>query len=496
LKDKIQKNDRSLMGNSAWNLLGAVLPLAAGIYAIPILIDRLGIERFGLLSLIWLLVGYFSVFDLGLSRALTKILAEYSGNSRDAEMPVVFRTAIGMMLGLGLIASVSLWSVAPFLVASLNVSTRYFEETILAFKYAALGLPFILMMAGLRGALEAFHEFKALNLIRIPIGVINFLLPLPILIIDDSLGAVVLGTIATRCACIGLYYISLKRRHKNLLAHSSLRKSVAKKLVGFGGWMTVSNIVGPLMTYIDGFVISAMISASAVAIYTVPYELATKVSIIPLALIAALFPLLAQKILVDSKLARSTYFNAAYGLLFALFPVVILGIGVSEIGLKAWLGEEISVQSAPILKILLLGVFVNSFALLPFTLLQSAGYPKVTAIVHVAEFPLYFVGLVYLLSEFGILGGAFAWFGRILLDFIVLLALNLRYFPSFVGHWIMVGRWLLLAFLLCLVVALLEDSQLKTAMLFVIAVGYSWLTLLGLRKIAGSSGGLFLRKLK
>jgi len=50
--------------------------LLAALVAIPVTLRGLGTERFGALSLAWLLIGYLSLFDLGLGRALTKLAAE------------------------------------------------------------------------------------------------------------------------------------------------------------------------------------------------------------------------------------------------------------------------------------------------------------------------------------------------------------------------------------------------------------------------------------
>lgn len=71
-----------LVSSSLWNLAGSLLPLGAGLVAIPLLIGQLGLERFGLLSLAWLLVGYFSLFDFGLGRSLTRLVAEKLGSGR------------------------------------------------------------------------------------------------------------------------------------------------------------------------------------------------------------------------------------------------------------------------------------------------------------------------------------------------------------------------------------------------------------------------------
>ena len=67
-----------LAKNVAWNFLGHGLPLLVGLATIPLLIDGLGVERFGILVLAWMIIGYFSL--LGLPRALTKLVAENLGH--------------------------------------------------------------------------------------------------------------------------------------------------------------------------------------------------------------------------------------------------------------------------------------------------------------------------------------------------------------------------------------------------------------------------------
>ena len=83
-KSKINPTNELISGtrlarNSALNLLGLCSPLLVAIVAIPILIRGLGTDRFGVLTLVWVVIGYSSLFDLGLSRALTKIVAEKLG---------------------------------------------------------------------------------------------------------------------------------------------------------------------------------------------------------------------------------------------------------------------------------------------------------------------------------------------------------------------------------------------------------------------------------
>ncbi len=99
------------------NLLGSGLPLLVAIIAIPLLIDGLGLARFGVLTIIWMVVGYFSLFDLGLGRALTKLVAEKLGHDNNNEIPALIWTALLLMLILGVVGALIIVVVSPWLVA-------------------------------------------------------------------------------------------------------------------------------------------------------------------------------------------------------------------------------------------------------------------------------------------------------------------------------------------------------------------------------------------
>jgi O-antigen/teichoic acid export membrane protein len=70
---------KTLTRNSFLNLFGLAVPMLAAFITIPFLIRNLGTDRFGVLNLVWLIVGYFSLFDMGIGRAITKFVSERLG---------------------------------------------------------------------------------------------------------------------------------------------------------------------------------------------------------------------------------------------------------------------------------------------------------------------------------------------------------------------------------------------------------------------------------
>ena len=54
---------RLLARNTLWNLLGQLLPMVVALVTIPALVRGLGVDRFGVLSLAWIVIGYFPMIS-------------------------------------------------------------------------------------------------------------------------------------------------------------------------------------------------------------------------------------------------------------------------------------------------------------------------------------------------------------------------------------------------------------------------------------------------
>ena len=70
--------------NSFFNIAGYIIP---GILSIPILgymARELGIEEFGLFTIILALVGYASIFDVGITRSVIREIAIFKNNEKDS----------------------------------------------------------------------------------------------------------------------------------------------------------------------------------------------------------------------------------------------------------------------------------------------------------------------------------------------------------------------------------------------------------------------------
>lgn len=181
-----------LARNTIWTLFGTLLPMAVAVVSIPPLVHALGLDRFGLLSLAWVVIGYFSLFDAGIGRALTKLAAERLGTNEEHSVPSLVWTSLLLLFALGVLGGLATFAVSARLVHGvLKIPAALQPEALKSFDMLALSIPTVTVTSGLRGILEAQQRFRLPNLIRIPMSIFSFVGPLLALPFSHSLLPVV-----------------------------------------------------------------------------------------------------------------------------------------------------------------------------------------------------------------------------------------------------------------------------------------------------------------
>lgn len=411
---------RSIARNTVINFVGQIAPLLAAILSIPFILKGIGADRFGILNLVWVIVGYFSLFDLGLGRALTRIVAV----RQDSEGEHIAQTAwaaIFLMLLLGMAGAGVMLLLAPWLVEHLfNIPQPIRRETLEAFYVLALSVPVVIVSAGLRGILEGLNQFWLLNAVRTPLGIFTYISPLLVIPFSTSLLPIVALILVGRVVNLAVFSYLCWRLMPRPPAGQMMSFHRLRELVSLGGWMTVSNVVGPIMVYMDRFLIAAIVSASAVAYYATPYEVVTKLWIIPAALTGVLFPSFASNASHAGERNEWLYRSAVRLTFIAIFPLTLILVTVAPEGLSLWLGGDFSANSYEVMRWLAIGVFMNCIAQIPQALLQGTGRPDISAKLHLLELVIYVPAVVWMTVDYGIVGTAIAWDIRIALDVILL----------------------------------------------------------------------------
>jgi len=409
------------LSHISWNLAGLLLPLIIAAITVPALLSSLGQERFGLLALVWGIVGYAGSLDLGLGRALTQYVATLPVEQWRLQVRSVLKTTSTLTFFSG-----SLFGLLLFAAASGGAqhwfNTKTVTETELAtvILLVAFVLPVQAMSATYRGLCEACQRFQGINIIRILLGIVTFAGPGIALLYSEQLILPVLLLVIARLLALVAFRILALRCLVDASSNAQFDRSVAHRLFSFGGWVTVSGILSPVMLQADRFTIGALLSAAAVSAYVIPYEVVVQSLVLVGAVSATVFPAFSRMIASQPELLHD-YFKLWFRRIAVLMLCVAIALVlILPVLLPFWLGDKSTPDMALIGQILCVGVFANALAAMYYALIQAHGRADVTAKFHLIELPVFLILLFLLIHLFGPAGAAMAWSSRMLLDLLLL----------------------------------------------------------------------------
>jgi O-antigen/teichoic acid export membrane protein len=417
----VELSEKLIAKNTLYNLLGYGIPLIFAIVLIPPLVNGLGDERFGILNLAWIVVGYFSFFDFGIGKGLTKVIAEKIGSAQSAQIPVLFWTSLSIMFSVSFLASIVLTIFIPHLVTKIfNISQGMQNESIKIFYALAIAVPIVATTAGLKGVLEAYQKFGIINVIRVSLGILTFLVPIIFLAITNSLFWIVVSLIFIRIIVWTLYLIQCFKINRNIKNEININFNSVVPVLKFSIWITLANIIGPIILYSDRFLIGVLVSAAAITFYATPYEIVTKLLLIPGALVGVLFPVFSASFINNPDISKGLFLRGAKFIFLIIYPSVFLIVTFSYQGLELWLGEKFAVSSSLILQFLAIGIFMNSISMIPNNFFQGTGKPKIPTLINLFELPVYILIMWISIKNYGIKGAAAAYLIMATLDALVM----------------------------------------------------------------------------
>jgi O-antigen/teichoic acid export membrane protein len=420
----------SIGKSTLWNLAGFGVPILAALIAVPFIIRGLGVERFGILALAWAIMGAAAMLDLGVGRALTQVVARSRATGEGAGLNSLVMTATAFLAALAIAAAVALAASASWLANDVfRVAPSNRVEARDAIAVLAAGLPFVICGAALQGVLEGHQRFDLSNLVRIPLSALNYLVPLAILPFSADLVSIVGGTVAARILGFLAYAALARDVMGKSAAPAGISLRLLRPVLALGGWMAVSTMVAALIIYLDRFAIGALLTMSAVAFYVTPFEIVSRLAVIPGAVGGALLPAFASVTSAAPQQMDDYFGRGLRYVVMPVFPAAMIVVLFAHEGLAVWIGDDFAAASSRIAQILAVGVFANSIAIIPLIFLYGLGRADLAARIHLLELPAYAIALWLLVRALGADGAAIAWTLRAFADAALLFAVARRVHP-------------------------------------------------------------------
>ncbi len=410
----------SIRRHSVYNLIGSIVPIVVTFVTVPLYLHRIGEARYGVMAIVWLLLGYFGLFDLGLSRATANRIAQLRV-SEEGSRERVFWTAVGLNGAFGVVGGTILYGVA-------GVVLRHFfrmpedmrAEVLSTLPWLAMMIPLATISGVLIGTLEGMECFGKVNILQVIGSMLFNITPLVVAYIHGpDLRWLIPSAILARGISTFPFWVAVARALP-LKTFPGFELSQAKLLLSYGGWVTVNGVLDPLFASFDRFAIGSTLDVSAVALYTVPYQIATRMQIIPAALSRSLFPRFSGQ---TASEALPLGEKAVAFLAVLTSPIMVLTILLLYPFLSIWVNPAFARGASHSGEILVFATWMSSMAYTPYALLQGQGRPRAVALLHLAEAPFLLLSVWLGVRYAGLQGAACALLLRNTVDSVALFIL-------------------------------------------------------------------------
>jgi len=409
-------HSRLLARNSLLSLAAGIAGLVVGVIAVPLIIGEFGLELFGVLTVTWILITNLVWLDLGLSRATGRYVARELAVGTPEGAAAWAWTALATQACLGTVAVAVIWFTQPFLVDALGVSPAAHDSATFAFQLFALSIPIEFAVRSQIGVLEAAQRFGLSNALSLLGSVGAYLAGLLAIALGQDFRFVIGTFFVIR---VLTFVLSCFAANLVIPLAKSFRPSTfltpefwdrTKEMTRFGGLTALGLILGLSILYFDQWFVGVLLTVAVLPYYTVPFNLQSRLSIIPGSMIRPLAPAFsALEGQQEFEKIGFYYLRAHRYLFFTLVPIFFLVFVWAPEILELWLGTSFADNAATTMRILTLGFVISFLAPLSGALLSGIGRPDLLVKIYVVELPLTVIAVVSLTHAFGIEGAACAY---------------------------------------------------------------------------------------
>lgn len=371
-------------------------------------VRTVGVDQFGLWSLIFSVVGFFTLLDFGLMTGTVKYVSECRGSGNIDRRNRIVSSLFFVYILLSLAALAGLLAFSFFFNSIFSIPEEQKNESlwlfwIVAFRAVVLNLPLSLFM----GLLFGEQRIALINLFKSASAVLY--------------GVVGWATLTKGYGIVGLAWINLAamliehacyvffsyRFLQNLhISWKLADRSAFAEIASFSMYQFIVNISTLVLTRSDPIIIKIFMPLSAVAVYSAALKIAENVRLLVKQTINALTPLIGE--LHGAGETEKIRLILLYGTKYAFALVVFLSVPICLFGkdiIRIWVGDSF-LDAFPVVCILCGVMILTIPQLTASNILAMTGRHRYTAWASVCSIGINIGVTVVLIQFWGLVGVA------------------------------------------------------------------------------------------
>lgn len=408
---------------SFFNGITQLFIAALGLLASPYIVNGLGLNSYGVYTIMLVILGSSVLFDLGLGKALVKYSAEYLQNKQREVFANIFWSFFVFQILIGIVVGFLVYFFSVY-ISNYLFTSQEDESIVKAIKCIGILIPVILITSSLRSIFEGLLFFKFVNILKFIINSITFIIPVFLINLGiKSIYSIIFFILVLRIIILTFLIVALFKELPFLLNRKYKYQKVNLKIVKFTGGVAITNILVPVIGQLDKFLLSNYGGPELLTFYTLPIDLINGIYIIPNSLVIVLYPMLSQSLGDKQKMGKLVDYSFRL-LLLIMFPIsILLSIFSFEI-LQIWQGELVATNGGFVLEMLAITIPITSISWIFSSAILAMGNSRILAINLFFQLLIFSPFIYFSISYYGISGACYAIFLRLLFEGFIYIVLG------------------------------------------------------------------------
>lgn len=399
----------NVLKSSIFNLVGGLIPAAAAIFTVPVLIRELGEVNYGIFALITSVVGYFALLDINATAGSVKFVAQYHATSESEHLSEVISFGALIYSVIGLLGGFGIYMTAEYMVGhAFNVPTSIAPEATSALQFGALAFLFGQAQVYLQSVVQALRRYDISSRFEAIFGTAASLITVAVAIGGGGLTGIIIARLAVSIVNVTV----LVHRIRLLLPNLRLkfpRKEVRNNVASFSAFAYLSRLAAISSNHSDKLLIGAIGDMRGLALYAVPFMLANRVFGLVFRLAAVIFPFIsALSAKNDVEQVRGLYIDGSRYIFLLNASLFFLVVGMAPEIMHYWAGDAFRDDSRKVLVLASAAIMIDSLTNVPSLVNDGLGRPAITGASAIVRAIVSVAAVYFALKNWGIVGAAFA----------------------------------------------------------------------------------------
>ena len=348
-----------LSKNIKYNVISQIFNSAMFFVLMPFIVSHVGKEVYGVYILATTFTGYLGLLDFGISTAIIKYVAEFSGKSDHDNVNSIVSASFSFYVAVGCATALTLFVLSIFFESLFKVAPANKLIVKQIFLIVSISSLFIWPGRTFEGVLLGSQRYGILAITGNVMTLLSAIATYLILSSGLSIIYYLMASYFFNVLKFGIYYIWSQRhilRRKIIFPY--FNQAVFRLIFKFSFYVFLSSIVNVVIFNLDNFIVGAFVSVQAVTLYSVSASLQNIFRFISSLIGGPLFPANAEMEGKGEIEKQKVLLLKGTRLMTLIFiPMVISTIIFSRPLIINWMGEDFTGSIVPAIVLLMFWVF-------------------------------------------------------------------------------------------------------------------------------------------